>query len=94
MTPIFPESLAQGEIRICSYLRQLANLFLKGKEDPRKTVYILVSHGLHVDIFAHLYHDVDFMGEYCCTHMSQFIKCEDEKKPELNIMVLGHYAYK
>lgn len=75
------------------YLTQLGNVFFHGKEDPKKTVFVLVSHGFHVDSFAkHYQPDQPFAGRFCCTHFAEVLQCE-EKKPALNVQIVGHYAY-
>jgi len=87
------ETHSTGKERMMEFIRQL-NDHLKVKEDPRKVVIVIVSHGFFVDTFAHSYGSGYFAGKYCCTHFAEIIKADEGKHPELNVLVLGHYAYK
>ena len=89
----FPESKDHIEERVFEYLRQIGDFFFHGKEDRFKTIYVLVAHGCHCDVIANQYKDDKFQSKYCCVHLAEILKCDENRKPNLNILVLGHYVY-
>ena len=88
----YPENIEVAEKRVQEVIRQIGHKF-SGTVNPRKFVYILVTHGFFVDAVSHVYAKNYKGGDFCCTHLLQ--TAEDMKSTEaIKVVELGMYGYK
>lgn len=90
----FGESLDDAKDRLLTTINQLGARFEKSLDNPRKEVYVLVSHGIHLDAFLTLFTDPFVPASFCSINLAKIVKpLEGASKPDLEVLVYNAYAY-
>lgn len=87
------ESWENAEERFRAVSDEIGKMFESGKENPRKTVFVLVSHGIFPESFYKIFFDETLKADYCAINHIKLGELKDGHY-EVEVLIKNHLAWK